>query len=127
MTILGEWVTVETTARKNKDREDEAISASEKGGTSEAWVVRAARLGASSWDEVTGGQTPVPGRPVSPLISLTLSLAGDPSGGAAAAGADGNVYVPRSLRKGADGTARGDRGMRTIEMVLPTDTLNWGR
>mgnify|MGYP006983404001 CR=1 FL=1 len=92
-------MTVETTARKNKDREEEAMKAAggEKGAKSETWMSRAARLGASSWDEITGG-------PVEPTES--------PAG--AGAGAAPGVYVPRSLRKGADGS-RPERGTHLSE------------
>jgi len=102
VTILGEFVTVETTARKNRDREEGAIKAAgEQGGKGETWTVRAARLGASSWDEITGG-------PVEP----------QGEGGAAGYG----VYVPKSLRKGADGRPERDDSSTVRVTNLSEDT-----
>jgi len=92
--VSNELIPIETPSKKKKDKEDEAVKASEmaESGVKETWKTRAQRLGADSWDMITarapseesGARTP---------------------GGAAA---DANVYVPRSLRSGAVREERDD-------------------
>jgi translation initiation factor 3 subunit G len=89
VTILGDVVNIETAARKKKTREEEALKASEAAeeGKAETWKSRAQRLGAASWDDITGrgGKEPSEAQPEAPS----------------------NVYVPRSLRGSATGGAGG--------------------
>jgi len=82
-TTVGDLVPIETTARKQKDREEESKRAAmeDKVGKAEPWIRAAQRLGAASWDEITGPR-------------------GD-AGSDAAASSSGNVFVPRSIRTGA--------------------------
>jgi len=87
VTILGEPVSMETTARKQRVREEEALkAASQERGTKETWTSRAGRLGAASWDEITG------------------SLSAEKNAENKTDTPD-NVYVPRHLRSGEGGGA----------------------
>jgi hypothetical protein len=82
VTFVGEEVGIETTASKQKEREEQATKRSidSRIGKPEPWSLRAARLGAQSWDEITGA-------------SRTSA-----NGEEAKAPAD-NVFRPRSLRE----------------------------
>jgi len=104
VTILAnEKINIETPSKKKKDKEDEALKASEMAdaGVKETWKIRAQRLGADSWDTITAKAAP------------TDVPADVPS----------NVYVPRSVRNSAAGI-RGERDDSTTVRVtnLSEDT-----
>ncbi|KAL6055003.1 Eukaryotic translation initiation factor 3 subunit G [Balamuthia mandrillaris] len=88
VTLLGEVVEVELTSRKKREEEEESMKLviDDVPTKKETWMSRAQRLGARSWDEVTGGASE------------------DKEEGAPAEGGDraGGAYLPPSLRRGAD-------------------------
>jgi translation initiation factor 3 subunit G len=105
--VANERIHIETPGKKKKDKEEEALKASEmaEAGVKETWKTRAQRLGADSWDTIT-------------------AKAGT-SAPDAASDTPSNVYVPRSLRAGgAPGGGRNDRDDSTTVRVtnLSEDT-----
>ncbi|ELR23587.1 Eukaryotic translation initiation factor 3 subunit [Acanthamoeba castellanii str. Neff] len=84
--LSNDKINIETPGKKKKDKEEEALKASEmaEAGIKETWKTRAQRLGADSWDTIT-------------------AKAATPGGSEAAADTPSNVYVPRSLRGGPGG------------------------
>jgi translation initiation factor 3 subunit G len=104
--LSNDKINIETPGKKKKDKEEEALKASEmaESGIKETWKTRAQRLGADSWDTITknaSGTTPE-----------------------ASADTPSNVYVPRSLRAGGAPGGRSDRDDSTTVRVtnLSEDT-----
>jgi len=86
--VSNEKIPIETPSKKKKDKEEEALKASElaDAGIKETWKTRAQRLGADSWDVITARAG---GRPDDGT-----------AGPSADTGGSSNVYVPKSLRGG---------------------------
>jgi translation initiation factor 3 subunit G len=105
VTIVGEPVGMETTARKQRVREEEALkAASQERGKKETWTSRASRLGAGSWDEITSAFADK-----------------DASGKTDDKPAD-NIYVPRGVRKGEGGKSERDDASTIRVTNLSEDT-----
>jgi translation initiation factor 3 subunit G len=109
--VSNDKISIETPSKKKKDKEEEALKASEmaESGVKETWKTRAQRLGADSWDTITAKAANAPGGPSD-----------------ASADTPSNVYVPRSLRGGPGGApgGRSDRDDSTTVRVtnLSEDT-----
>lgn len=87
--VSHDKISIETPQKRKKDKEEEALKASEmaEAGVKDTWKIRAQRLGADSWDSITGKA---------------------PAADAGAAETPSNIYVPRSLKAGASAKDRDD-------------------
>jgi hypothetical protein len=63
--VSNDKISIETPSKKKKDKEEEALKASEmaESGVKETWKTRAQRLGADSWDTITAKAANAPGGP----------------------------------------------------------------
>eukprot|EP01087_Luapelamoeba_hula_P002945 TRINITY_DN12774_c0_g1_i1.p1 TRINITY_DN12774_c0_g1~~TRINITY_DN12774_c0_g1_i1.p1 ORF type:complete len:275 (-),score=68.55 TRINITY_DN12774_c0_g1_i1:69-893(-) len=110
VTMLGEEVEIETTAKKQKEREAEArqLYLDEKVGKEKVadWQSKASRLSAKSWDDITGGGRKEEGKD-----------------GAGAEPVADNIFRPRSVREGRTG-GPGGRSERSDDTTIRVTNLS---